>query len=88
MNKTRFTETEIVAILNEAEAGMKVKGLCRKHDIPDATYYNWKAKYGGKNTSELKRTKELAAEYAKLKRMNADLAPENRVMKGPHWKKL
>ena len=81
MKKARFTETQIVGILNEAEAGMKVKDLCRKHGISDATYYNWKAKYGGMNASELKRTKELEAENAKLKRMYADLALENRAMK-------
>jgi putative transposase len=88
MKKARFTETQIVGILNEAEAGMKVKDLCRKHGISDATYYNWKAKYGGMNASELKRTKELEAENAKLKRMYADLALENRAMKDLIEKKL
>jgi putative transposase len=88
MKKPRFTETQIVGILNEAEAGMKVKDLCRKHGISDATYYNWKAKYGGMNASELKRTKELEAENAKLKRMYADLALENRAMKDLIEKKL
>ena len=88
MKKARFTETQIVGILNEAEAGMKVKDLCRKHGISDATYYNWKAKYGGMNASELKRTKELEAENAKLKRMYADLALENRTMKDLIEKKL
>ena len=67
---------------------MKVKDLCRKHGISDATYYNWKAKYGGMNASELKRTKELEAENAKLKRMYADLALENRAMKDLIEKKL
>lgn len=88
MKKTRFTETQIVAILGEADAGMKVKDLCRKHGISDATYYNWKAKYGGRSASELKRTKELEAENAKLKRMYADLALENRAMKDLIEKKL
>lgn len=88
MKKARFTETQIVGILNEAEAGMKVKDLCRKHGISDATYYNWKAKYGGMNASELKRTKELEAENAKLKRMYADLALENRAMKDLIEKRL
>jgi putative transposase len=88
MKKARFTETQIVGILNEAEAGMKVKDLCRKHGISDATYYNWKAKYGGMSASELKRTKELEAENAKLKRMYADLALENRAMKDLIEKKL
>jgi len=88
MKKARFTETQIVGILNEAEAGMKVKDLCRMHGISDATYYNWKAKYGGMSASELKRTKELEAENAKLKRMYADLALENRAMKDLIEKKL
>jgi len=88
MKKARFTETQIVGILNEADAGMKVKDLCRKHGISDATYYNWKAKYGGMSASELKRTKELEAENAKLKRMYADLALENRAMKDLIEKKL
>jgi putative transposase len=88
MKKSRFMESQIVAILAEAEAGMKVKDVCRKHGISDATYYNWKAKYGGMSVSELKRTKELEAENAKLKRMYADLALENRAMKDLIEKKL
>ena len=88
MKKSRFTETQIVGILNQAEAGMSVKDICRKHGISDATYYNWKAKYGGMSASELKRTKELEAENAKLKRMYADLALENRAMKDLIEKKL
>jgi len=88
MKKSRFTESQIVAILQEVESGMKVKDLCRKHGISDATYNNWKAKYGGMSISELKRTKELEAENAKLKRMYADLALENRAVKDLIEKKL
>lgn len=81
MKKSRVTESQIVSILAEADAGMKVKDVCRKHGISDATYYNWKAKYGGMSVSELKRTKELEAELTQMKRMYAGLALENRAMK-------
>lgn len=88
MKKSRFTESQIVSILKEADSGMQVKELCRKHGISDATYYNWKAKYGGLDASELKRLKELEAENAKLKRMYADLTLENSAMKDLITKKL
>ena len=88
MKKSRFTESQIVSILKEADSEMQVKELCRKHGISDATYYNWKAKYGGLDASELKRLKELEAENAKLKRMYADLALENSAMKDLITKKL
>ena len=88
MRKSRFTEARIVAILKEADAGMKVKELCRKHGIADATYYKWKSKYGGMEASDLKRVKELEAENAKLKRMYADLALENTAMKDVIAKKF
>lgn len=88
MKKSRFTETQIVAILNETDAGIPVKEICRKHGISDATYYNWKSKYGGMSASDLKRMKELESENAKLKRMYADMALENRAMKDLIEKKL
>ena len=81
MKRSRFTETQIISILKEADAGMQVKDICRKHGISDATYYNWKSKYGGMEASDLKRLKELEREHSKLKRMYADLAQENRSMK-------
>jgi len=81
MKKTRFTETQIVAILKEGDAGIPIKDIWRKYSISSATYYKWKAKYGGLDVSELKRTKEVEAENSKLKRMYADLALENRALK-------
>ena len=69
MRKSCFSETQIVAILKEADVGMKVADLCRKHSISDATYYKWKSKFGGMEASDLKRVRELEAENAKLKQM-------------------
>ena len=88
MKRSRFTEHQIISILKEADAGMPVKDICRKHGISDATYYNWKSKYGGMEASDLKRMKELEGEFSKLKRMYADLAMENRALKDLIEKKL
>ena len=68
MKKSRFTETQIVSILKQADAGLPVKDLCRQAGISVATYYQWKSKYGGLEASELRRVKELEAENARLKR--------------------
>jgi len=81
MKRSKFSEAQIVGVLNEGERGVAVKDICRKHGISDATYYNWKARYGGLGVSELKRLKDLEAENAKLKRMYADLALENEAIK-------
>lgn len=78
----------MVAILKEADAGMKVADVCRKHGISQPTYYAWKSKYGGMSVSELKRVKELEADHAKLKRMYADLAMENHALRELIEKKL
>ena len=88
MKKTRFTEAQIMAILKEADAGVKVVEICRKHGISDATYYNWKSKYGGMSASDLKRLKDLESELSQYKRMYAELARENDAMRALIEKKL
>ena len=70
--KKRFTEEQIIGILKEAEAGLKVGELCRKHGISDATYYNWKSKFGGMSVSEAQRLRALELENSKFKRLLAD----------------
>lgn len=81
MKKSRFTESQIVAILKETDSGMKVAEVCRKHGTSQPTYYNWKSKYGGMSVSDLKRVKELEAELSKLKRMYAEMTMENDAIK-------
>lgn len=81
MKKSVFRETQIIAILKEADAGMKVEDICRKHGISNATYYNWKSKYGGMEACDIKRIKELEEENAKLKKLYADVSLENHAMK-------
>jgi putative transposase len=88
MKKSRFSESQIVAILREGDAGVPVAQVLRQHGISQATYYNWKAKYGGASVAELKRLRELEAENAKLKRMYADLALENAAIKDVLSRKL
>lgn len=88
MKKALFTETRIIGILKESDAGIPVKEICRKHGISDATYYNWKSKYGGMSASYLKRLKEMERELSQLKRMYADMAMENRALKDLIEKKL
>ena len=81
MKKSRFTESQIVAILKDGETGVAVAQLTRKHGISAATYYHWKSRYAGAGVAELKRLRELEAENTKLKRMYADLALENAAIK-------
>ena len=88
MRKSKFSDTQVVSILNEAEAGTPVKEVCRKHGISSACFYKWKAKFGGMGVAEIKRLKELEAENAKLKRMYADMALENTALKDLIEKKL
>lgn len=87
MKKTRFTETQIVSILKQQEAGLSVKEICRSHGISEPTFYNWKSNYGGMEASDVRRLKDLEEENAQLKKMYADLALDNRILKDLFTKK-
>ena len=80
MRQSTFTETQIVSILKEADAGRPVNEIWRSDSISSATYYTWKAKYGGLEASDIKRLKELEHENSKLKRLYADMALENAAL--------
>jgi putative transposase len=88
MRRSKFTESQIVAILAEGESGLAVGDVCRKHGISNATYYQWKSKYAGVSANELKRIKDLEAENGKLKRMYAELALENSAIRDVLSRKL
>ena len=79
--RKRFTEEQIIGVLREAEAGAKVAELLRKHGISEATFYNWRAKYGGMTVSEAKRLKELELENARLKRLLAEAELDKAALK-------
>lgn len=81
MRKSKFSESKIVALLKEAEAGRKVNDICREHGISSATFYQWRSKYSGMEASDIKKLKELQEENEKLKRMYADMALENQAIK-------
>lgn len=88
MKRKRFTEHQIVKILNEAEAGVPIEDLCRQHGFSKSSFYKWRAKYSGMDASSLKRLKELEEENRKLKQMYADLSLEHKVLKDIVEKKL
>lgn len=81
MRKSKFSESKIVSLLKEAEAGRKVSDICREQGISSATFYQWRSKYGGMEASDIKKLKELQEENEKLKRMYADMALENQAIK-------
>ena len=81
MKRLRFTEEQIIAVLREQEAGMKTADVCRKHGISDATFYKWKAKYGGLDVSEAKRLRLLEDENRKLKKLLAESMLDNAALK-------
>jgi putative transposase len=81
MKRGRFSEEQIIAVLKEADAGVKVAELCRKHGISDATFYNWRSRYGGLEISELRRLRQLEEENRRLKGIVADQALDIRALK-------
>lgn len=81
MKRTRYTEEQIIGILKEAESGLPVDQLIRKHGISGGTFYRWKSKYGGMDVSEAKRLKALEEENRRLKRLVADLSLDNQMLK-------
>lgn len=88
MKRSRFTEEQIIAVLKEHELGAKTADLCRKHGISEATFYNWKSKYGGMEVSEARRLSALETENAKLKKLLADAMLDNAALKdllGKKW---
>jgi putative transposase len=88
VKRLRFTEEQIIAVLREQEAGRKPADICRKHGISDATFYKWKAKYGGLEVSEAKRLRTLKDENGRLNRMLADARLDNAALEdllGKKW---
>lgn len=88
MRKSKFSEVQIAAVLKEAEAGVAVAEVARKHGISAATFYQWRTKYGGMEVSDLQRMRELEQENMRLKRMYADLSLDHSILKEALTKKF
>jgi len=88
MKKSKFTESQIVFVLHQAETGVKVAEVCRKMGISEATFYNWKKKFGGLGVSELRRLRQLEEENFKLKQIVADLTLDKHMLQDVIKKKL
>lgn len=88
MKSSKFTEAQIIFALHQAETGRKVEEVCRKMCISQATFYNWKKKYGGLDTSELRRLRQLEAENSELKKLVADLSLDKHMLQEVIRKKL
>lgn len=81
MKRSRFTEEQIITVLREQEAGVKTADVCRKHGVSEATFYKWKAKYGGLDVSDARRLKTLEDENAKLKKLLAEAMLDNAMLR-------
>jgi putative transposase len=88
MKRSRFSEEQIIAVLKEQEAGMATADVCRRHGISSATFYKWKAKYGGLEVSDARRLRSLEEENARLKRLLADAMLDNAMLKEISAKKF
>ena len=88
MRRSKFNENQIITILKEVEKGRMVKDVCREHSVSEATYYQWKSKYGGMEASDVRKLRDLEDENRRLKQMFADLSLENRALKDVIAKKL
>ena len=87
MKKSRFTDAQIMAILKQGESGVPVSELCREHGMSSAAYYNWRSKYGGMDASMMSEMKSMAEENRRLKKMYAEMAMQNELLKDALGKK-